>query len=300
MTVLEETRDSIRAAADRVGPAVVGLGRGWGRGSGVVIREGLVLVGAHGLRSDEPTINFADGRRATGTVEGVDPNLNLAAVSVDTAGVEPVEWAGDGVGVGDPVIALSNPGGRGLRVTLGFVSAADRRFRGPRGRRIAGGIEHTAPLPRGSSGAPLVDTGGGLVGINAVRLQEGFVLAAPADAALRDRVELLSRGEAPSQPRLGIVVAPPRVARRMRRAVGLPEREGLLVRGVQEGSPADRAGIERGDLIVAAAGRDVGGLDDLYAALDAASTGGSLELGLVRGSEETAVTVSFSEPEVKA
>jgi S1-C subfamily serine protease len=81
------------------------------------------------------------------------------------------------------------------------------------------------------------------------------------------------------------------VARRLRSAVGLPERDGVLVRAVEEGSPADRAGLERGDLIVATAGGPVDGVDSLYAALDAA--GASLALTVLRGTEETEVTVAF-------
>ena len=148
------------------------------------------------------------------------------------------------------MLALANPGGRGLRVTLGFVSAAGRRFRLPRGRRIEGAVEHTAPLPRGSSGGPLVDTSGGLLGINAVRLDGGLILALPASAEIKRRAVALAGGETPERRRLGVAVAPPRVARRMRRAVGLPEHDGLLVRAVESGSPADAAGVERGDLIV--------------------------------------------------
>ena len=84
--------------------------------------------------------------------------------------------------IGTPVVALANPGGRGLRATLGFVASAGRSFRGPRGRRIGGAIEHTAPLPRGSVGGPLVDLDGRLLGINAMRLDGGLILAVPATA----------------------------------------------------------------------------------------------------------------------
>jgi len=94
---------------------------------------------------------------------------------------------------------------------------------------------------------------------------------------------------------LGLAIAPSRAARRMRLAVGLPEREGILVRGVEEGGPADRAGIERGDLIVAAAGSPVTGVDDLYEALDRAESGASLELGLVHGTDGRSVVVSFAD-----
>jgi serine protease Do len=155
-------------------------------------------------------------------------------------------------------------------------------------------IEHTAPLPRGSSGGPLVDARGRLIGINSVRVDGGLILAIPADAAMRERVEGLARGERPRKVRLGVAIAPPRVARRLRRAVGLPERDGVLVRAVEEGSPADRAGLERGDLIVAVAGREIERMDALYEALESAQAEGSLELGIVRGTEERTVEVSFS------
>ena len=294
MTLLEELQSSIGEVAERVGPAVVGLGRGWG-GSGVVIGSGRVLTNAHNLRHDEVTVTFAGGRRASGRVAAADGDLDVAVIDVDTGEVEPLVWADDEgeVAIGRVVLAVSNPGGRGLRVTPGFVSSTARSFRGPRGRRIAGAIEHTAPLPRGSSGGPLVDSAGRLLGINSVRVDGGLILAIPADAALRDRVESLGRGEAPKRVRLGVAIAPPRVARKLRRAVGLPERDGVLVRAVEDGSAADRAGIERGDLIVAAAGRELERVDVLYEALDSARGEGSIELTIVRGTEERAVTVSF-------
>jgi serine protease Do len=294
MAVLEEVRSAIHDAATRVGPAVVGLGQGWGVGSGVVVAPRRVLTNAHNLRHDEVTVSFADGRRESGRVAGSDADLDVAVIEVDTAEVQPLEWAEDAEAeIGRPVLAVANPGGRGLRVTLGFVSSAARSFRGPRGRRIGGAIEHTAPLPRGSSGGPLVDTTGRLLGINTVRVDGGLILAVPADGQLRDRVEALGRGETPKRVRLGVAIAPPRVARRLRRAVGLPERDGVLVRGVEDGSAADHGGIERGDLIVAAGGRQIDRVDALYEALDAARADGTLELTVVRGTDERKVPVSF-------
>lgn len=293
MTVLAELETSIRGTAEAVGPAVVGLGRGWSLGSGVVVADGRVLTNAHNLRGEEVTVTFADGRRETGRVAGVDPDVDLAAIAVDTGDVVAVPWDPEAPApaIGAAVFALANPGGRGLRVTSGFVSAADRRFRGPRGRRIAGAIEHTAPLPRGSSGGPLVDAEGRLLGLNAIRQEGGLILAIPADQHLARRADALWRGEPAQRARLGVAVAPPRVARRLRRAVGLPERDGLLVRAVDDEGPAARAGIEPGDLIVAVDRRPVDGVDALYDVLDLAPE--QLALTLVRGDQERDVEVAL-------
>jgi serine protease Do len=192
-----------------------------------------------------------------------------------------------------PVFALANPGGRGLRVTFGSVSGIDRTFRGPRGLRITGSLEHTAPLLPGSSGGPVLDVQGRLLGINTNRLGEGFYLAIPADEALRRRVDALARGESVMRPQLGITITPGHVARRLRRAVGLPDTEGLLIREVAEDSPAARAGLASGDLIVAAAGQPVRTVDDLSGALQTA--GDTIELNVLRGTDERTIQVALGQ-----
>jgi serine protease Do len=296
MGVLDEIQQEIRQVAERAGAVVVGIGHRWGAGSGVVVSEGHVLTNAHNVRSDRIAVTFADGHTADGQVRGAYVDGDLAVVEVDTAGSASIEWADKpGPGIGTPVFALANPGGRGLRVTLGFVTGVERSFRGPRGRRITGSLEHDAPLLPGSSGGPIVTADGRLLGVNTNRLGEGFYLAIPADDTLRTRVDELTRGQSATQPRLGIGVAPPHVARRLRRAVGLPESNGLLVRQVEEGGPASRAGLAQGDLIVAAAGRPVHGIDDLFDALDAAPDG-QINLTVLRGADERTVAVTLGEP----
>jgi serine protease Do len=293
MAVLDELGEAVASVATRVGASAVRVGGGWRGGSGVVIGSGAVLTNAHNVRSEEVTVTFADGHQASGTVMGMDVDGDLAVIAVDTGSAPTVEWASATAHIGTPVLAVTL-NGNGPRVTFGFVSSVARAFRGPRGRRISGGLEHTAPLVPGSSGSALVDTEGRLVGLNTNRLGGGFYLALPADESLRSRVAALQRGESAERPRLGVGIAPSWVARRMRRAVGLPARDGVLVRDVEEGSPAARAGIAEGDLIVEAAGKQIREPDDVFDALGGLSAGQSLTVKFVRGTEERSVEVSFS------
>jgi serine protease Do len=288
MSILDDLSSAIRTVHESAGAAVVGIGRRT-RGSGVIVADGRVLTNAHNLRGDEVTVTFRDGRTATGTVRGVDPDGDLAVIDVDTAGAQGLAWSDREASIGDVVFGLAATGTGAARVTAGTVSAIEQTFRGPGGSRIGGSLEHTAPLASGSSGGPLVDGDGRLLAVNTNRIGEGFYLARPADAALRERVEALARGESVSRPRLGIAVAPSIVARRLRRSVGLEERDGLLVRGVEDGSPADRAGIREGDLLVEAAGRPLADADSLPQIL--AEAGLPIELRIVRGDEERTVSV---------
>jgi serine protease Do len=293
MTALDELQQAVATVAERLDAATVAIGRDR-RGSGVVIAAGQVLTCAHNLHDRTTEVTFADGRQAQGEVLGIDTDGDLVVLQVDTADAVPADWApaAEATAPGQAVFGVARA--ERLRVTFGLVSGTGRTFRGPRGRRIAGGIEHTAPLARGSTGGPLADAEGRVLGVNTLRLGDRFALAQPADAAFQTLVGRLAAGESPTRRRLGVALAPAHVARRLRRSVGLPERDGLLVRGVEDGSPAQAAGIEVGDLLVAAAGTPLGTADDLFAALEGAET--TLRLTVVRGSEEREVDVAFSPP----
>ncbi len=295
MSYFDEITELTGRVLTAAGPSVVRVGRAEGRGAGIVVAAGAVLTSAHNLRGDETTITFAEGHSLTGTVKGVDADGDLAVLAVDTGSITPISWAGASPVVpGAPVFALALPiGGGGARITLGSVSAVGRSFRGPRGRLISDAIEHTAPLGRGSSGGPLVNREGQLLAINTHRPGDGFYLALLATEALRTRVDALARGEAPTRRRLGVALAPPHLARRMRAAVGLPPRDGVLIREVADGSPAAAAGLLRGDLVVAAAGQPVTSIDDLLAAVDGVGADGTLRLKVVRATDELDATVSF-------
>ena len=146
----------------------------------------------------------------------------------------------------------------------------------------------------GPRAAPSSTSDGHLVGLNTHRLGEGFYLAQPADEDLRRRVDQLVAGTHLGGRRLGVAIVAADESARLRRRVGLPPQDGLLVRGVVDGSPAAAAGIDGGDLITAVAGRPVADVDDLWDALDDA--GDEAEVELLRGTDTRTVTVSFVAP----
>src|SRR5215212_12128913 len=115
MNAAKTLQDTIAAVAKRVGPSVVGLGRGWGHGSGVVIGEGQILTSAHNVRREEVTVSFQDRRRERGELAGSDGDLDLAVLAADTGDAPAVRWEPvEAPGIGAAVVALANPGGRGL------------------------------------------------------------------------------------------------------------------------------------------------------------------------------------------
>jgi serine protease Do len=288
-------RSAATAASERAAPSVVRIGRHGGRGCGVVVAKDRVLTNAHNLRDRTTVVAIGDGRAIQGELTAVDPDGDLAVLAVDTLDLAPIRWGGAVPATGDVVFTAARTPGGAMRITFGMVSGVERAFRGPRGRRVTGSLEHTAPLARGSSGSPLVDEDGRMVGLNTARLGDGLYLALPADAELRDRVDALSRGEAPRRLVLGVGIARAEVAAKLRASVGLPERDGLLVRTVEAGSPAADAGIQVGDLLVTAGGADLATVDDLHLALDDASATGALALHVVRGSDELDLNVTFDD-----
>jgi serine protease Do len=287
MSVTEELRDAIARVADGTAAGVIAVGRG----AGIVIAPGYVLTNAHNLRAELVPIRFSDGRFVGGGFPPPTPAATPAVVAVDTGELPALAWSERAPTVGTAVLAVAPTRSGGPRVTFGLVSADGQAFRGPSGGRIQGAVEHTAPLGRGSSGGPIVGLDGGLLGINTHRRGDGFYLAQPVSPTLRERIDGLVRGEAPQARYLGIAIAPSHVASRLRAAVGLDARDGLLVRSVDPGGPADQAEVRPGDLIVAAAGEALTDPDELRDRVNAATD--HLLLTLVRGVDELEVRVEF-------
>ena len=274
---------------DQLGPSVAGVRWGGRRGSGVVVAQDRVVVLR---RSNAGPIEVAlAGQQAReGELVGTDRGRGIAVVAVPTGDAAAPAWAQEAAGIGDGVFALANPGATGLRATEGHVSSEPLTVRGRHGRPVEGVIEHTAPLPRGAGGGPLVDTTGALLGLNVLRADPGFLLALPA-AVVRPAVERILAGREEGG-RLGVALVPARASRRMRAAVGLPERDGLLVRGVEHGGPAELAGVRTGDLLIGLGGTDLHGVEDVFAALDAADD--AVELRVIRGTQELDLSVPLA------
>lgn len=278
----------VTSLKNTVGPTITSLGRGARRGSGLVVAENRVIAMSHSLRSDELELRIAGDTRQ-GTLESSDRATGISLIAVPTGDIAPATWSDARPQLGDVVYALADPG-TGLRITEGRVSAEPFALRGRAGRLIEG-IEHTAPLPRGSSGGPLVDGDGAVLGLNVLRTDPGLLFAI-GTAAVRPAVERLLAG-LPEPARLGVAIAPPRVARGLRRAVGLPDRDGLLVRDVEDDSPASRAGVQRGDLIVGFGASEIDSVEALFSAI-AANANEEAALKLVRGSDELELSLNLT------
>jgi serine protease Do len=289
---LADLQTTIRRVDATASGSVVSIGRN-GRGSGFVIATDRVLTSAHNLRDQTVSVTFADARVEQGSLHGADPDGDLVVVSVPTGDAPPLEFADATPAVGTAVIALAR-GGHRPRTTLGFVSGVDRSFDGPRGRIVRGGFEHTAALARGSSGGPVLDAQGKVLGVNTHRVGDGFYLARTTDAALQARIADLAAGQSVQRRTLGVALAPADVAAKLRRAVGLAERAGLLVRGLVEGGAAAAAGVQVGDLIVRAGGIDLVDVEALQNVLDVPELQ-SIWLNIVRGSDERTVIVTFAD-----
>lgn len=298
MTFSEELMAAVASARRSTLPALVAIGTRGPTGTGMVVADGKVLTSAHNVRFQGRSLVFADGARRRAEQITADISQDLAVLSVDTSGATPVSFAEEDAELGTPVLAVANLAGRGARVSFGIVAGVDQAFRGPEGRRIKGGFEHTAPLPHGASGGPVLDFEGRVLGINTRRMGEGLYAALSTGPQLRAAIDLLSRGETPVRGWLGVGLLPPELARRLRLAVGLAERSGALVREVTPDGPAAKAGIRKGDLLVSANGVDLESADDLYASLLGHGPGSTVKLGVVRGQDELEVeAVTSAEPE---
>jgi S1-C subfamily serine protease len=295
---------------ERAGPAVVsievgGRGRmqqGGGAGSGFVVTpDGYVLTNSHVVSgARQIKLRTQAGEVADAQLVGDDPATDLALVRVDTAALAPA--AGQAVPylpiddrraprVGQLAVAIGNPLGFESTVSTGVISALGRSLRGRGNRLIDGVIQHTAPLNPGNSGGPLLDAKGRVLGVNTaiIARSQGIGFAVGVDTAAWILGQLLAHGKV-KRAWLGVGAVRRPLDRRLARHHELGA-AAVEVQSVEGKSPAEKAGVKDGDLIVAFAGKKIEGVDDLHRALRDWSPGTTAELTVIRRGQKISVAI---------
>jgi len=297
MSVLASFADEASAVVEQVRPAVLHVrtlrsGRGrLGGGSGVLVTpDGYALTNSHVLAGASAIeVELSDGRHLLPDVVGDDPATDLALLKVSGEASFPHAELGDSnaLRVGEIVLAIGSPFGLAHTVTLGIVSALGRSLAGPGGRRIEGVVQTDALLNPGNSGGPLVDARARVVGINTAihPAGQGLCFSVPSNTAAFVIGEILQHGRV-RRARIGIVAEEVLVPAPIARSAGLGSPRGVGVRRIEAGSPAARAGIARGDVIVRFAGRRTETVPDLHRLLDAEAIGTEVTVGLLRAGRE--------------
>ncbi|MFI7520800.1 S1C family serine protease [Micromonospora globbae] len=294
--------DLPRIAAS-VQDSVVSIATQNGEGSGVILSDdGYVLTNNHVVASatgDTVRVVFADGKSATARIVGTDPKTDLAVVQArGVSGLKPATFGdSDAMQVGDQVLALGSPLGLQGSVTAGIISARDRTIQAgesqPQDMRqgatsISGLLQTDAPINPGNSGGALVNTRGEVIGINTAIATSGqstgnigVGFAIPSNKA-KDVAAKLQRGEKVSHPSLGV-------------SVTVAEGGGALVASVTEGGAAEKAGLQRGDVITRFGDKVITDSDDLVGAVQAGKVGDRVEVHYKRNGAEATTTVTLAE-----
>jgi serine protease Do len=272
--------------------------RAGGLGSGVIVRpDGYILTNHHVVAGAESVnVELTDGRSFKATVVGSDQPSDLAVLKVEGTNLQTLALGdSDAVRVGDVVLAVGNPLGVGQTVTMGIVSAKGRAT-GANGS-FEDFIQTDAPINQGNSGGALVSTGGQLIGINSQILTPsggniGIGFAIPANMAKNVMTQLIEHGEV-RRGMIGVTIQP--VTSDIARSLGLSEVRGALVNSVQPGSPADKAGVRRGDVITAVNGDAIKDGNSLRNEVSQVLPGTATRLTVVRDGKEHTLTVTVAE-----
>ncbi len=306
-SLLDAYSRAVTGAVGRISPSVVNIevhqsagGSGEprerrGGGSGFVFTpDGLILTNSHVVHDARRIeVTLADGRRMPATAVGDDPASDLAVIQiekppVDEAGLTPAAL-GDSqqLRVGQLVVAIGNPYGFQSTVTAGVVSALGRSLRSYSGRLIDDVIQTDAALNPGNSGGPLVDSAGRVIGVNTATIlpAQGICFAIGINTAKFVASRLLRDGRI-RRSFIGVSAQTVPVHRRVVRFYDLPKESGALVLSVEENSPAKRAELRDGDVIVALEGHPVAGVDDLHRVLADIRAGASCKLTVLRHTEK--------------
>jgi len=299
--LLDAYSKAVTSAAARISPSVVNIdvrdARGRrGGGSGFFFTpDGFILTNSHvvsGAAHVDVVLN--DGTRCPATITGDDPHTDLAVIRVSA----PTQLAArlgdsDAIQPGQLVVAVGNPLGFQCTVTAGVVSALGRSMRAKSGRLIDNVIQTDAALNPGNSGGPLVDSRGEVIGVNTAVIMgaQGICFAIGANTAKFVAVRLMRDGHI-TRSVIGVAGQTVPMHRRVVRFYDLPLEHAVLVAGVEEGSPAARAGLAEGDLIVAFDGKAVSSVDELHRLLTEERVGVTAAMEIIRLTEKLVVEVT--------
>jgi S1-C subfamily serine protease len=316
-SLLDAYSNAVTDAVERVSPSVVnievhqavpGTGRARageprerrGGGSGFIFTpDGLILTNSHVVHDAKRIeVTLSDGRRMPASAIGDDPASDLAVIRLDEPRVEEPGLTAAALGdsqqlrVGQVVIAIGTPYGFQSTVTAGVVSALGRSLRSYSGRLIDDVIQTDAALNPGNSGGPLVDSAGRVVGVNTATIlpAQGICFAIGINTAKFVASRLLRDGRI-RRSFIGVSAQTTPVHRRVVRFYDLPKETGVVVISVEENSPAKRAGLREGDVIVALEGQPLAGVDDLHRVLTDMRVGVSCSLTVIRWTEKLELKV---------
>ena len=260
--------------------------------SGIVWRDGIIVSASHTVRrDDEVPVALPNGDSAVATVAGRDPATDLVALRVQDAKLRAAPKAdSSSLRVGSLVLAVGRPG-KNVSASFGIVSAVGEGWRTWQGARIDRVLRLDLAVYDGFSGGPLVDASGAILGLNNSALARGTPMALPAAAVDRVLDELLERGHV-RRPFIGVAVQPVALSASLVKQHGLGNDSGLLIVSIADSSPAEKAGILLGDLLLEANAQPLARPDDLLDALSTVSTGGSVSLKVLRGGNIKSVSVA--------
>lgn len=270
-----------------------------GSGSGFIFTpDGFALTNSHVIRgASKISVSLADGRRVVATVVGDDPHTDLAVIRVEAPNLTPATL-GDSQAIrpGQIAVAIGNPYGFQATVTAGVVSALGRSLPSRSGRLVEDVIQTDAALNPGNSGGPLVNSRGEVIGVNTAIIQaaQGICFAIAINTAKLIAARLIRDGRV-RRSYVGISGQTVPLLTRVVRYFGLPAETAVFIVSVERGSPADRAGLHEGDLLVGFGEAPVRGIDDLLRLLTEDRVGIAAPISIIRGSERLTLSITPAE-----